>query len=406
MRKSIRSILHKCRLIAIKVSNALCGLIKRDDNMILFTAWFGKKYIDSSRYMFEYCLQNTTYRVHWYVTSKELFLELRNKGIPVVYSRSLKGLYIHVKSKMLVSSIQFSDFNPFLLKNSILFDLGHGFRIKQGGFEQPDVTERFKSYTMMLRKYVKYYMADSSEWLKSIATRSFQLSEGQNVFCNKPRTDVLFDSKLREGKNEIVDKLKMGRKAIVYMPTHRSLGNVKMPMEELLDLPTIQSICEDRNCVFLIKKHFYHRNETENLEQYKNIFDITQEDIDPEVLTYQADVMISDYSAAYIDFLLLNRPVILYAYDLIDFLQCERDLYLKFDDNHVGYKPKTKEELNVAIKKVCTNWDDNEHLEGRLEIKRKYFDDDVPVGHAREDIVKIMGELISGTYSSKWRRKK
>lgn len=402
MRKNFRSLLHGCRIFAIKASNALCGLIKRDNNMVLFTAWFGKKYIDSSRYMFEYCLNNTNFRVFWYASDKNLFLELKNRGIPVVYSRSIRGLYVHAKSKMLVSSIQFSDYNPYLLKNCVFFDLGHGFRIKQGGFEQPDATERFRNYTMMLRKYVKYYMADSSGWLNSIATRSFQLSNGQSVFCNKPRTDVLFDSKLREGKNELVEKLKAGRKAVVYMPTHRSQGEVRMPMDKLLDLPAIQSICEEYNCVFLIKKHFYHRNEVEKLEQYKNIFDITQENIDPEVLTFQADIMISDYSAAYIDFLLLDRPIVFYAYDLENFLKNERDMYLKFEDIHAGYKPQTKEELNIALTKVCSDWVDENHKEGRLEIKRKYFDDDVPIGNAREQIAKIMHQLIFGTYLSKW----
>lgn len=402
MRKNFRSLLHGCRIFAIKASNALCGLIKRDNNMVLFTAWFGKKYIDSSRYMFEYCLNNTKFHVFWYATNKNLFLELKNKGLPVVYSRSLKGMFIHAKSRILVSSVQLSDFNPFLLKNSIFLDLGHGFPIKQGGFEQPEVTERFKHYTLMLRKYVKYYMSDSSGWLKSITTRSFQLSNDQIVFCNKPRTDVLFDANLRVGKNDVVDKLKAGRKAIVYMPTQRSLGRVKMPMDQLLDLPVIQSICEEKNCVFLIKKHFYHRNEKENLNQYGNIFDITQEDIDPEVLTFQADVMISDYSAAYIDYLLLDRPVIFYAYDLENYLQNERNLYLKFEDNHAGYKPMTKEDLNAALKTVCSDWIDGEHKEGRLEIRRKYFDDDVPVGNAREEIVKVMHQLISGTYKSKW----
>ena len=398
----VRSILHQCRLCVIHLSNFLCGLVKRDDSMILFTAWFGTKYIDSSRYMFEYCLNNTNFRVYWYATSKELFLELKNKGIPVVYSRSLRGIYIHVKSKMLVSSVQLSDFNPYLLKNCIYFDLGHGFPIKQGGFEQIGTTNRFKNYTLMLRKYVKYYMSDSSEWLRSITTRSFQLSNDQIVFCNKPRTDVLFDARLRAGKNIVVDKLKAGRKAIVYMPTQRSLGQVKMPMDHLLDLPVIQSICEKYNCIFLIKKHFYHRNEIEKLDQYRNIFDITQENIDPEVLTFQADVMISDYSAAYIDYLLLDRPVIFYAYDLENYLQNERNLYLKFEDNHAGYKPMTKKDLNDVLKLVCSDWKDDEHKEGRLDIRRKYFDDDVPVGNAREEIVKVIGQLILGVYKSKW----
>lgn len=401
----IHDILHHCRRAVVRVSNVISKCIPKDKELILFSAWFGKKYLDSSRFVFEYCLRHKKFKPYWFARDKELYLELKNKNIPVVYSRSFMGIYYQLRSIMKVSSVQLADFPSYFLGGSIYLDLGHGFAIKQSGFEQPDTTERSIKYTLLVRSYVHYFMSSASTWSKENTKRAFRISDDQLVFCNKPRTDVLFDPELREGKNEIVDKLKAGRKAVVYMPTQRYLGKVKMCMDELLDLSNIQTICEKHNCVFLIKKHFYHRNEVEHLEQYPNIFDITSEDVDPETLTYQADVMISDYSASYIDFLLLDRPVIFYAYDLEDFLKNERDMYLKFEDIHAGYKPQTKEELNKALEAVCATWSDDAHREGRLDIRHKYFDDDVPIGNAREEIVKIMHQLIDGTYVSKWRTK-
>lgn len=401
----IHDILHHCRRGVVRISNGISKCIPKDKELVLFSAWFGKKYLDSSRFVFEYCLNHKEFRPYWFAREKALFHELREKGIPVVYSRSLKGIYYQLRSVMMISSVQLADFPSYFLGGSIYLDLGHGFAIKQSGFEQPEVTERLISFDLLVRSYTRYYMSSASTWSKENTKRAFRITDDQLVFCNKPRTDVLFDPKLREGKNRIVDELKSGRKAVVYMPTQRSLGKVKMPMDELLDLQTIQTICERLNCVFLIKKHFYHRNEVEHLDQYPNIFDITSEDIDPETLTYQADVMISDYSASYIDFLLLDRPIIFYAYDLENFLRNERDMYLKFEDIHAGYKPQTKDELNEALEAVCSSWADDEHKEGRLEIRRKYFDDDILVGKAREEIVKIMHQLIDGTYVSKWRTK-
>ena len=398
----IKSFLHKCRRLLVRILHIFVGLIPKDDNLILFSAWFGQKYIDNPMYVYEYCVKNDKFKPVWYARSKDLYLELKDRGLPVVYSKTLKALWYHIRAKMFISSVQLNDFCGSLLSNAIYFDLGHGFPIKESGFEEPDATDRSLQYTLLCRKDVDYYVCNSSRWVRDVLLRAFMLEDKSSVLCNVPRTDVLFDEELRRGKNLFVDEIKNGRKAIVYMPTHRSMGKVKMPMDQILDLDSIQEICEKNNCVFIIKKHYYHRNEEENLDAYENIYDITNMSVDPEVLTYQADILISDYSAAYIDYLLLDRPVVFYAYDLEQYQKSERQLYVNFEDNHAGYKPHNKNELTKALFDLCANWSDEKHREGRSEIRSRYFDERVTVGNTREKVTQIMKRMIDGTYESEW----
>lgn len=403
MRREVRGVMHYCRRIVIFILKVVLSVIPKDKKLILFSAWFGKKYADSSMYMYEYLMEHSDYRVYWYTRERAIYEQLRKEGKPTIYSKSLKAIWLQVRAIMLVSSVQLSDFNPFFLRKCIYLDLGHGFIIKQSGFDQPDTTKRKVTYDLLLRKGIDYYMAVTSTPTMKLVSRCFKVPFSNLVFCNSARLDVLFDEELRKGKNEIVSRMIAGKKVISYLPTHRSCGAVKIPVTELMDLKTIDQICEKNNAIFLIKKHFYHRDEKENVNQYRNILDITNEDIETQTLLAQSDILITDYSACYIDYLLLDRPIIFFTYDLEDYLHKERDLYFPFDTNHGGFKSQNKGELNDALEKICTEWIDVEHEEGRLELKKRYFDDDSPVGCAREHMKTVMDQLINGTYKSKWK---
>lgn len=376
--------------------------IPKQNDLIIFSAWFGQKYQDNAMYMYEYMLLNSSYKVFWYTRNKDIFKKLKSEDKPVIYSKSLIAIWKQIRAKMLVSAVQFADFNNYFLQGCIFFDLGHGFPNKQIGYVQPDMNARKRNYDKLLRSGVELYMTAASKITRDIQMDTFKLDKDHVAFCNKPRTDVLFDDKLRENKNKIVEQLKGGRKTIVYMPTHRSCGQVEIKINEIFDLDAIQKICEKYDAVFLIKKHYYHANEKNDLEEFTRIFDITKENIDPQTLAFQTDVLISDYSSAYIDYLLLDRPVILYTYDLDNYLQKERGLYLSINDNHVGFKPRTKSEFINNLETVCSEWSDEYHREGREALRRHYFDDSVTIGNTREYVMDIIEKMMDGTYSSCW----
>lgn len=395
--------LHTFRLFFLLLIKKIISLVPKKKGLILFSAWFGKKFIDSPMFVYEFFLENNCYSPVWFTRNKELYLSLLKQHKPTVYAYSLQGIWLQIRAQMLISSVQFADFNQYLLSNCIFLDLDHGFPIKQSGFDIPNTSKKSVNYVLSLRTGIEYYMSASSIDVMMIISKAFRIDKEHIVLCNKARTDVFFDYSLRSGLNSIVDKYKNGNKAIVYMPTHRSEGSEIISVEKILDLKRIQEICMNHNAVFLIKKHFYHMNERENLEMYSRIFDISNEDIEPETLLYQADMLITDYSACYIDYLLLNRPVVFFVYDYEDFIINEREMYFDFEDNTCGFRPKTADELCESIEQICIDkWIDFRHEVDRAKVRNRYFDSKLKLGKSREHIKIVIDDLIESKFETNW----
>lgn len=376
----------------------LVGIIPKKKDLILFSAWFGTKYADNTRYLYEYMLKNTKYDIYWFTKNKDLYNDLREQGLPVIYSKTIKALWYQCRAKMLLSTVQIYDFNLYYLNNCYFLDLGHGFPGKPVGLLQPQVNERYKKIFKFSKKGLKYYETASSRFVVDYISPCYDVKPSNFIFSNKPRIDVLFDENLRKGINTKIDTIKSSRRLISYLPTHRSCGEKEMDITQIFDLKKLQSFCEQTNSVFLIKKHFYHRDEKTPLDEYPNIYDLTKEDLDTEVLLYQSDVLITDFSSCFIDYLALGRPILFYAYDYDDYMANERDYYWKYDMINGGYTAKNKDEFIKSLSDLSKDWDDAKHEEGRTQMRRLYFDDDVEMGTSRKKITSIIDELINGTY--------
>lgn len=390
------------RFILVSISKFILTFIPKDDDLILFTSWFGKKYADSSRYMFEYFLYNRKYKVFWMSSDRGLYESLQAQSIPVVFSRSFKGIWYQIRAKMLVSSIQTADYNYLFLRNCVYFDLDHGFALKKAGYSIPGTKKISIAFDKFLRLGMDFRMSASTPFGMEKVLSGYDMKPEKVVHCNKPRTDVLFDKKLQQGKNEIINKIKNGRKAIIWMPTHRSCGEKTIEVSKIVNLSKLQAICESNNIVFIIKKHFYHNKEKENLDQYPNIFDVTSEEIDSQVILAQADALVSDYSASYVEYLILDRPIILYAYDKDDFLKNERELDVPFEKNTAGEIVLTQDSFLDSIKRIASDWYDVCFAEGRHKACKMYFDENAKPGHFREEVGEIIDKLIKHQYTPDW----
>lgn len=375
------------------------GVIPKNKNLLLFSAWFGQKYADSTMYQFEYMLNNTTYNVYWFTKNKDLFKQLKGKNIPVVYSKSLKGFWLQSRAIMLLSTVQTCDFNQYLLNKCIFLDLDHGFPGKPVGLSQPTVNDGWRKWYNFFLKGLDFYQTASSRFVVDYLSPCYNVQPDHYLFCNKPRIDVLFNADLQKSCIDDINKIKANRKALVYLPTHRACGKNAMPMNEILDLKAIQKCCEETNSVFIIKKHFYHKHEVENLDNYPNIIDITQSQIDTQILLSQTDVLVTDFSSCYNDFLALNRPIIFYAFDYEDYLIHDRDYYWKYDKINAGYTCKSKDEFTNALMNVSKDFQDTLHQSGRLQMREIYFDHEVEMGTTREKLTSLIGQLIDGTYT-------
>lgn len=399
--KYIKKCYRGIRDLLMIVSKTIICIVPKDKNLLLFTAWFGERYSDNTMYLYEYLLKENKYKPVWTTKSRSVYEQLKAQNKPVVYTNSLKGMWTQIRARVLFSTIQLSDFNHFLLARCVFIDLDHGIAFKEVGYDIKENDNQYlEKHDQLAKKYIKYYMTTPSFLTSLMLQHSYHVNQNEIILTGKARHDYLFNNSTHNHDNRIY-KIHKESKTIVYMPTHRSCGEVQMNMSEILDLDYIDNICGKYGYTFVIKKHFYHKNEKENLDIYNHIIDLTGQEIDAQDMLVNADILVSDYSSAYIDYLLLDRPLILYTYDLESYLKTERGLFVPFDKLDIGYQPQTKSEFNKALLDVLSNKEDK-YFEKRNNAKKIYFDESLKNGQACKEIEGIVTKLISCGYATDW----
>ena len=390
-----KAVAYYVQSFLIVICQKILGVVPKKRNLLLFTAWFGDRYADNTMFLYEYLLGRVDLGLDlcWMTSNKKVYYKLISEDKPVVFEKTLKGIITQIRAKILFATVGIHDFNPILMSNCILVELGHGYSFKDPG--ESYISDESIKRNKLIYNAIDYHGFYVSSLMKK---RNQYMRKYKNYItlhsCDFIRNDVYYDKKLREGKNLIVNEFKEhNMKVITYMPTHRSDGKKKINLLSIMNINSIQNICEKNDCIFIIKKHYYHRNEVENLDNYPNIFDITNiDDIDSQVLLFQTDVLISDYSAAFIEFLLLDRPIILYHYDIEMFMKEERKFIFNFNKLNLAPMPRTSKELSKSIEDILTSGIDQFSV-NRNKFRNLYFDNPVQ-GNGRKMATEILCNLL------------
>lgn len=358
------------RIKGIILANLL-SVKERDKELWVFGAWFGTKYSDNSKYLFQEALNNKINAV-WITKKKQVYEKLCNQGLPVEMSTSRKGKKVQKKAGYAIWVTDYSDFEEDYLGGTCWISLGHGVSLKKIA-DDDYITNKSSRWKRAIKKNIKkfprkkvYAVATSDQCKKNVES-AYGIGKDRIINSGLPRNDIFF----KEYNDEYNFSFINGRKTIVYMPTHRDEGRKIIDIPNILDLDRINDICKTQGYLLIIKKHFYHRHEQKNYGDYSNIIEMTSEEIDTQELLKHTDVLITDYSSVYIDYLLLDRPIIFYNYDMKNYLMNDREMYFDYSDVTPGPIIKEKGELTEQIRKICEG--ENDEFKGERERVRKIF---------------------------------
>jgi CDP-glycerol glycerophosphotransferase len=81
------------------------------------------------------------------------------------------------------------------------------------------------------------------------------------------------------------------------------------------------------------------------------------------------DLLITDYSSIFFDFLLLDRPMIFFAYDLDKYLAEDRAMYFEYDSITPGVKCHNYDELESNIDIIMRNGCKDGYSRMRKEVR-------------------------------------
>ena len=240
--------------------------------------------------------------------------------------------------------------------------------------EDPSVSEIVKNANQKLT-----HLFVTSEQVVPFYQEAFAVPEERIYPVGIPVTDIYFDQeRIRSRKEQFYQKYPSfhGKKILLYAPTFRRTEEENRNIMEQFDVSGVHDILGEEWMIF-IRMHpkFPMENITENSFCYNmtNYNDITD-------LYLVSDMLVTDYSSSVVEYVLLNKPIVLFAYDLPDY---DRGFYFDYEEMMPGEIAHTQEEFYEILQTNCDNLPKRQNF-----VKFQY---DNIEGDACGRILKILG---------------
>ena len=363
-------------LFAMRLFYFLIEKLVRKDKRIALFFLTEKHYFDNSRYLFEYMREKNDFNSILFTPHKSLYNEL-NEKFPgeVVYAWSLKGFLLFLRSKNIILSygISAAAFKPYYLheKCKNIIYLGHGTPMKKMGLQTPVWRKYGKE--RQLQKYT--YMVGSSPLEQMIHAAGFNIDMNNVWVSGLPRNDYLLQD-ISLNPELLVANPILDRKIILYAPTWREEGHKThfFPFEDF-DAKKLSTFLEKEDAYILVRGHKedIKRNTVEKTHDFFAIDRVIKADQDRFADVYQllpyVDVLVSDYSSIWIDYLLLDRPIVYLPYDLEEYNEY-KGFFIDFEENTPGTKPSSQKEFITHLQRYFDK--PQTHAKWRNKIRDLY----------------------------------
>jgi len=133
---------------------------------------------------------------------------------------------------------------------------------------------------------------------------------------------------------------------ILYAPTFRDTGGNAIA-DGALEIARLDAFAQRHQALILFKFHV-SGDAMDQVRQARSILcHSSRSDVYP--LFPLIDLMITDYSSIYFDYLFLDRPVVFFCYDLEKYQSRDRPLYFSYEEMTPGPKCRTQEALEEAL---------------------------------------------------------
>ncbi|WP_309131504.1 CDP-glycerol glycerophosphotransferase family protein [Brevibacterium sp.] len=257
----------------------------------------------------------------------------------------------------------------------------HGIPIKRMGFDEDSMAYASKEETENLRRKVGYwdYLTVPSEYFRETFVPAFGY-EGAQLPLGSPRNDVLVNEAADIAAAKTRLDLDPSRTSVLYAPTFRTPGAAPLELD-LIEL--VEALGDDVQ--IMLRPHYLNRIRVP-AELRANVIDVSAVGDTSRVLL-ASDILVSDYSSIIFDFLTLNRPVILYAYDLDDYVSSARGTYFDLRDDRPGPLVTTQDDLVDAIRGSIAK---DDHADQRQSFRLKYAGTE-PGNSARTTVETVWG---------------
>ncbi len=356
-------------------------------NLVLFIGKNRGHFFDNVKYQYLYLhgLKQEGIEYYFFTEKKSVYDQLKQRNLPVILHPSFSSILALIRSNVVISCSTrwVKKFKYHLSLRAKKIQLWHGVPLKKMGLLVPSVAEihnsRWGRFSNAVRgkNYPHDLFVSTSEYFTE---NIFKKTEIVKRFINAgyPRNDIFFKEQLDdldllgadiESLQKIDEFRKNGFKSVLYAPTWDDpMGNAIK--SGFLDLAKLSEFAKKHKVLFIFKFHPSVRC-VEEFGVFDNIiyYDNTK-DIQP--LLKVADILVTDYSSVYIDYLLLDRPIIFFAYNYEKYVEARGFIsdYKSMSPGPICYSQDQFQEtiLNYTIRQA------DEFANKRKDFKKLAFD--------------------------------
>ena len=321
-------------------------------------------FVDNAKYLFIDTNERKEIDCYWISPDKEVVLNVRKCGFNAYTKYSLKGIWHCLTASTYIFTYHSKDINFWTSGHTKKVNLWHGVGIKSG--EGGKDNKGLDVNSNLLTKIILPHLHEKNTIFLSTSTlmnahfqKMFSLSEEtifegmypRCAFLQKPKDEIKsFITKYEsEEINILISKIETYDRVYLYMPTWR--GNFKDDFiaEAGFDFNALNDMLKQKNQLFVLKLHPAVKYCKETYESLDSVLFLDKHiDIYP-VLPY-TDVLITDYSSIYYDYILMeDKGVFLYPFDYDEYIMSSNRLAFDFNTYTPGRQVKNFNELFTLL---------------------------------------------------------
>lgn len=314
--------------------------------------------------------------------------------------KTLRGYLRYLKKLSEISSYNYiictHGFNKYN-KKQVVIDLWHGIPLKSMKYMEKD-KQAYK-----LQENNMDYLITSSKLESTLMGACTHVPFSKHRILGAPRNDFFYQE-LKEIHN--FEFMKNYGKVIIYVPTFRQgyLNRTEgKPTEHMFHFDKFNTngftnYLKENNILLIIKYHPMeakqkkHKDSLDDNVFYLSDKDLLENNIDLYQLLPHTDMLITDYSSIYFDYLLLDKPIIFVPTDLEEYRR-DRGLILEpYEFWSPGIKCTNQQILQQAISDFIKN--PSYYEEERTMIKNIVHEHQD--GKSADRITSWISEIIDG----------
>lgn len=344
----LKKIARKSYMLFLETVFRCCSLLPLNVNDVVFESFLGSGCNDSPRDIYDYIKKNYKKLNCYWSVKKASTTDIENKEI--ILRMSLRYVYKLARAKYIVSNSRLPIFFK-RRKDQVYLQTWHGTPLKKLVCDvQVD-----GSHAMNNQRYVQSFLKEVNNWTYLVSPNQYSTNCFKSAFnftgkileYGYPRNQQLHNVNQKLSL-EIRDSLGINEddKVLLYTPTFRDSDmsdDYKYYHQLQLDLAKIE---QTPNIKLLLRLHYLIASKID-LSKYNNVIDVSSYSNLNE-LFIASDCLVTDYSSTMFDYAVLQKPLILFPYDLSKYQNEIRGFYFDYKQLPGDIIKNTDELISIA----------------------------------------------------------